>query len=145
MDPRRKVAIGLVGSVLDAGKGTERWEKWRPTVAICQYEDWVFDRLELLYQPRFTAIFEQLVEDIRRVSPETTVRGHVITCEDPWDFQDVYTCLHDFARAYPFDVDHEEYFVHITTGTHVAQICLSLLTEARYFPAKLFQASPPPR
>jgi transcriptional regulatory protein RtcR len=145
MDPKRKVAIGLVGSVLDAGKGTERWEKWRPTVAICQYEDWVFDRLELLYQPRFTTLFEQLVEDVRRVSPETTVRGHVISCEDPWDFQDVYTCLHDFARAYPFDVDEEEYYVHITTGTHVAQICLFLLTEARYFPAKLFQASPPPR
>jgi transcriptional regulatory protein RtcR len=137
------VTIGLVGSVLDAGTGPERWEKWRPTVAICQYEDLVFDRLELLYQPRFTAIFEQLVEDIRRVSPETTVRGHLISCEDPWDFQDVYACLHDFARAYPFDVDDEEYYVHITTGTHVAQICLFLLTEARYFPAKLFQASPP--
>jgi transcriptional regulatory protein RtcR len=145
MQPKRKVAIGLVGSVLDAGKGPERWEKWRPTVAICQYEDLVFDRLELLYQPRFTAIFEQLIEDIGRVSPETTVRGHLISCEDPWDFQDVYTCLHDFARAYPFDLDEEEYFVHITTGTHVAQICLFLLTEARYFPAKLFQASPPPR
>lgn len=33
--------------------------------------------------------------------------------------------------------------MHITTGTHVAQICLFLLTEARYFPAKLIQTSPP--
>ena len=35
------------------------------------------------------------------------------------------------------------YLVHITTGTHVAQICLFLLTEARYLPARLLQSSPP--
>jgi sigma54-dependent transcription regulator len=32
--------------------------------------------------------------------------------------------------------------VHITTGTHVAQICWFLLTEARYLPASLLQTSP---
>lgn len=145
MAEKRKVAIGLLGPMLDGGKGPERWERWRPTVAICQYEDLVLDRLDLLYQAKFISLFEQVSSDILRVSPETAVRGHLIGCEDPWDFQDVYTCLHDFARAYPFDPDAEEYFVHITTGTHVAQICLFLLTEARYFPAKLLQASPPSR
>jgi transcriptional regulatory protein RtcR len=35
--------------------------------------------------------------------------------------------------------------MHITTGTHVAQICMFLLTEARYFPAGLLQSSPPRR
>jgi transcriptional regulatory protein RtcR len=32
--------------------------------------------------------------------------------------------------------------VHITTGTHVAQICLFLLTESRHFPGRLVQTSP---
>ena len=32
--------------------------------------------------------------------------------------------------------------MHITTGTHVAQICLYLLTEANYIPGKLIQTSP---
>ena len=32
--------------------------------------------------------------------------------------------------------------MHITTGTHVAQICWFLLTEARYLPARLVQTSP---
>jgi transcriptional regulatory protein RtcR len=50
--------------------------------------------------------------------------------------------LHDFAKAYTFDQDKEEYLVHITTGTHVAQICLYLLTESNYLPAKLLQTSP---
>ncbi len=36
----------------------------------------------------------------------------------------------------------EDYLVHITTGSHVAQICLFLLTEARYFPARLVQTGP---
>jgi len=33
--------------------------------------------------------------------------------------------------------------VHITTGTHVAQICQFLLTESRHIPARLLQTSPP--
>ena len=45
-------------------------------------------------------------------------------------------------RATPFDPEREDYLVHITTGTHVAQICLFLLTESRHFPARLLQTSP---
>ena len=35
--------------------------------------------------------------------------------------------------------------MHITTGTHVAQICWFLLTESRHFPGQLIQTSPPRR
>jgi transcriptional regulatory protein RtcR len=70
------------------------------------------------------------------------VRPWEIEFEDPWDFDEVFGALHDFARAYPFDPDKEDYLVHITTGTHVAQICLFLLTESRHFPARLIQTSP---
>ena len=35
--------------------------------------------------------------------------------------------------------------MHVTTGTHVAQICLFLLTETRYLPARLLQTAPPKR
>jgi transcriptional regulatory protein RtcR len=73
------------------------------------------------------------------------VRLHPICLDDAWDFEAVYATLHDFARGYPFDVDGEEYVVHITTGTHVAQICLFLLTESRHLPGKLIQTSPPKR
>src|SRR5699024_1210127 len=61
---------------------------------------------------------------------------------DPWDFEEVYTSLLDFSADYPFDTENEEYLVHITTGTHVVQICWFLLTEAHYLPAKLIQTSP---
>jgi transcriptional regulatory protein RtcR len=64
---------------------------------------------------------------------------------DPWDFEEVYGVLLDFSLGYAFDVENEEYLLHITTGTHVAQICLFLLAESRRIPAKLLQTGPPPR
>ena len=70
------------------------------------------------------------------------MRPHEVEIRDPWDFDEVFGALHDFARAYPFDPEREDYLVHITTGTHVAQICLFLLTESRHFPARLIQTSP---
>ncbi|WP_455212508.1 RNA repair transcriptional activator RtcR [Kaarinaea lacus] len=142
---QKQVVFGLLGPNLDQGKGPSRWERWRPTVAICQHEDFLVDRFELLYQGRYTALAEKIKGDIGLVSPETEVRLHEIAMEDPWDFEDVYGDLHDFAQNYAFNTSKEEYYIHITTGTHVAQICLFLLTEARYFPAKLLQTSPPRR
>lgn len=138
------MAIGLLGTTIDRGKGSKRWEGWRPTVAACQHEDLLIDRFELLYPERFRALAQAVGDDIHHVSPETEVRLVLDRTSDPWDFEDVYGNLHDFARAYHFDTDAEEYLVHITTGSHVAQICLFLLTESRHIPARLLQTSPPP-
>jgi transcriptional regulatory protein RtcR len=139
----RTVAIGLLGVSLDAaGKATSRWEKWRPTVSLCQQEDLVIHRLELLHPPNAHGLAAALARDIASVSPETQVVLHPFDVADPWDFAQVYGALHEFARGYPFDVDAEEYLIHITTGTHVAQICMFLLTESRRFPGRLVQTSP---
>lgn len=141
---RKTVAFGFVGTVLDfAGRGQRRWEKWRPSVGLCQQPDLVIDRLELLHDARSRSLFERLREDIVQVSPETEVRGVEIDLRDPWDFEEVYATLHDFASGYPFDPEAEDYLIHITTGTHVAQICWFLLAEAHYLPARLVQTSPP--
>ncbi|MFK7984858.1 MAG: RNA repair transcriptional activator RtcR [Sandaracinaceae bacterium] len=142
---KRTVAIGLVGSTLDAGKGGKRWARWRPTVALATQPTRPLDRLELLVQPHCAVLADLLVSDLAVAAPETEVRLNPIELEDAWDFEEVYGVLHDFARGYRFKPRNEEYVVHITTGTHVAQICLFLLTEARYFPARLIQTSPPPR
>src|SRR5258706_4614758 len=140
---RNHVAIGLLGATLDNGKGSERWERWRPTVALCQHEDLLIHRFELLYQKKFAGLARTVIDDIGTVSPETDVRPGEIELADPWDFEEVYGALHDFSVGYEFDTDREEYLIHITTGTHVEQICLFLLTESRYLPAKFIQSSPP--
>ena len=131
--------------MLDRGRGPDRWDAWRPTVDLCRHDDLVVRRLELLHGSREGPLAETVIADIRAQSPETQVRAHVVDFGDPWDFGLVYGALHEFARAYPFDPDREDYLVHVTTGTHVAQICLFLLTETRYFPARLLQTAPPKR
>ena len=135
--------IGFLGSTLDASKfGPSRWNKWRPTVSICMQEDLRVDRFILLHGSYHRRLAEYVMDDIRDVSPETEVVPHVLDFDDAWDFEEVYGKLLDFARDFPFDPDAQDYLVHITTGTHVAQICLFLLTEARYLPGRLLQTQP---
>src|SRR5262245_61342810 len=124
MSRRRTVVIGLLGTTLDRGKGPRRWEAWRPSVALSRHPDLVVDRLELLHPRRYLELAETVRDDVQQMSPETTVRLHASEAADPWDFGEVYSGLLDWAQAYPFEVDTEDYLVHITTGTHVAQICL---------------------
>ena len=139
----KTVVIGLLGVSLDAsGKATSRWEKWRPTVCLCQQEDLLVDRLELLHPPDAEGLARTVARDIASISPETKVVLHPLPMPNAWDFEEVYGALHEFARGYRFDVESEDYLIHITTGTHVAQICLFLLTESRHFPARLIQSSP---
>ncbi len=142
---KKNVVIGLLGPTLDRGVKEDRWGRWRPTVSICQHEDFLVDRFELLAEPKFETLSGQVMEDINLVSPETDIRLHHINIKNAWDFEEVYAALHDFCLSYPFSPENESYFVHITTGSHVEQICMFLLTEARYFPARLLQSSPPRR
>ena len=143
MNHKSTVAIGFLGSQLDDSSTTpERWERWRPTVGLCGAEDFVVDRLELLLDPAHRPLGGRIAADIAQISPETEVRLHPLEIRDPWDFQEVYETLHDFCSSYRFDLDKEEYLAHMTTGTHVTQICLYLLTEARYLPGKLVQTAP---
>lgn len=141
---KRQVVIGMLGTTLDSGKGPGRWEKWRPTVSLGMHQDFLLDRLELLLDQRRYGNLAQVVrEDLAQASPETQVRLHDTYLADPWDFEGVYAVLHDFLAGYEFKPDEEDYYVHITTGTHVSQICWFLLTESRHFPGRLLQTSPP--
>ena len=137
--------IGFLGTQLDSGRGAGRWSKWRPSVAITQHEDMVVARLELLYTRSHVDLARLVQADIATVSPETEVVLTELSIPDPWDFQQVYSALYDWANSYPFDSDQSQYWLNITTGTHVAQICLFLLAESRAVPGVLLQASPPKR
>ncbi|MEL6875505.1 MAG: RNA repair transcriptional activator RtcR family protein, partial [Pseudomonadota bacterium] len=119
------VIIGFLGTQLDAG----RKRKWRPSVNLCAHAEFPVARIELLYDNRFIRLAENVERAIADVSPDTEVLLHRMDLKDPWDFEEVYGALYDFAQGYGFDEDRERYHVHLTTGTHVAQICWFLLTE----------------
>lgn len=137
---KKTVVIGLIGPVLDSGgRSINRWDRWRPTVSVGQQSDLLVDRFELLSQERYMGLAKTVAADFRQVSPQTEMRIRRMCFKDPWDFESVYGELLDFAKAYPFDTEREDYLVHITTGTHVMQICLFLLVESRIIPAKILQ------
>jgi transcriptional regulatory protein RtcR len=141
----KKVIIGLLGSTHDKRKEDKLdKDKWRPTVSLFQSDTMKFDRLELIHQTKIDHknLAEQIREDIQEISPQTEVILHQIKLKNPRKFDETYLSLFNFAKSYTFAPDNE-YFIHITTGTHIAQICLFLLTEAKYFPGKLVQSLRP--
>ncbi len=140
----KNVVFGILGNVKDfKGYGEKRWDYWRPTVDICRHTDFKIDRFELLYESKFKGIARRTIKDIKAVSPDTDVR-HIDFCpKDAWDFEEVYTLLHNITKNYNFDPENENYYIHMTTGSHVSQICLFLLTEAKFIPGKLLEISPP--
>ena len=140
---KRHVVFGFLGINLDRGKGSDRWERWRPSVDLCRQDDLLVHRFELLCDPKYAKIAEQVKSDIALVSPDTEVVINDMEIDNPWDLEEVYEALFDFANLYRFDTENEDYLLHITTGTHVAQICLFLLNEARYIPGQILQLSPP--
>lgn len=142
--PRPTVIVGLFGPRLDAGRGKRRWRKWRPSVSVTMHPDLPIDRFELLSETTFIDGAQFVKKDIEEQCG-TRVNVHPVSMGNPWDFEEVFEILHRFAAGYPFDTEKEDYLIHITTGTHVAQICLFLLTESRHLPGKLLQTTPPPR
>lgn len=135
---KKTVVFGFLGTNLDQ-PGRAKWSKWRPTVSLGQQEDLMVARYELFYDVPYQKLASSVREDFLQVSPETEFNTHQIRLRDPWDFQTVYSGIFDFLKTYQFDTDNEEYLVHITTGTHVIQICLFLLTESRHIPGKILQ------
>ncbi|KDM93574.1 RNA repair transcriptional activator RtcR [Photobacterium galatheae] len=140
---KKQVAVSLLGTKLDFyGKRADRWHKWRPNVSLCSQQDLKIDQLHLMHDNRSIRLANQIRDDIGTVSPETDVQLHPLNFHDPWDFEEVYAKLFDWCKQQDFDTDQCDYVFHITTGTHVVQICSYLLTESRHFPGKLIQSAP---
>ncbi|WP_371751622.1 RNA repair transcriptional activator RtcR [Snodgrassella alvi] len=143
---KKNIVFGFLGNVLDQrGKGKKRWTRWRPTIDICNHPEWPVYRLELIYHTQDSKLLEEIILDIKTIAPDTQVNPIPVQIQDPWDFEEVYTCLLDIAKNYTFNNEQENYYLNITTGTHVMQICWFLLAESRFYPARLLQSSPPAR
>ncbi|MCE2572290.1 RNA repair transcriptional activator RtcR [Motilimonas eburnea] len=143
MNRKKTIAVSLIGTKLDfVGKRVDRWARWRPNISLCSQDDLVIDHLHMLHDNHSERLANNVAVDIESVSPETTVTLHNLNFRDPWDFEEVYAKLYDWCQQQAFDTEHCDYLFHITTGTHVVQICSYLLTESRHFPGRLIQTSP---
>lgn len=137
------ILISFLGTTLDShGKGQSRWNNWRPSVALAMQDDLHFDQYYIIYQPDFLDLLNRISADILTCSPDTQIIPVEIPFANPWDFEEMYSKLYDFSRAHDFSSEENQYYIHITTGTHVAQICLFLLNESHHLPGKLIQTQP---
>ena len=140
----KKTAISVLGTQKDAhgGAGPARWDTWRPTIGLVQQECLPIDELHLILNKEFMPLAERVKADIKSVSPETKVVFDIVQLKDPWDFEEVYGKFYDYAKSPCFHKEKTDYYIHISTGSHVEQICLFLLAESRHLAAKLVQTSP---
>ena len=140
----KTAVIGFLGTTLDNGFNDKRWQRWRPTVSLGLHDELLVNELHILYSKRDKRLFHLICDDVAKVSPQTQVIGHRVSLTSPWDFADVYAELYDFVTGFTFNTD-TDYLLHLTTGTHVAQICWFLLVEAGFLPADFIQTSPCPK
>ena len=129
---KSNIVFSLLGTVKDfVGKRQDRWGRWRPNISLCHHQDFKVAQLELLHYTNSQRLANKIIEDIHQISPQTHVNEHIIAFDDPWDLQEVYTKLYDICVNYQFDTEKHQYYFHITTGTHIAQIVIFLLAESR--------------
>lgn len=139
---KRNVVLSLVDPIWDSLDGGGKASKWKPTLCLCSQPDFPVSRIELLAQESYADLARDVVERIRKASPDTEVNLTIRPFADIWDFEEVYGLLHDWISELTFDLDTESYFAHMSTGTHVMRICLYLLAEARFLPGRMVQSFP---
>lgn len=140
----KTTVISVLGTQKDAhgGMGPSRWDTWRPTIGLVQQDELPIDELHLIFNREYANLAERVKSDIASVSPETNVVFDIIQLKDPWDFEEVYEKFYDYAKSPCFHDEKTRYYIHMTTGSHVEQICLFLLAESRHLAAKLIQTTP---
>jgi len=137
------VIVGILGRRLDhTGFGMKRWHRWRATMSLLLHHEFQVDELVLLYHKEDQNLLKLTINDIEQTCLNINVKTYELDISNAWDFEQVYSQLHEFAHSYTFNPEQNNYYFHITTGTHVAQICIYLLNEANYFPGRLIQSSP---
>ncbi|OUS24222.1 transcriptional regulator [Gammaproteobacteria bacterium 45_16_T64] len=145
---KRDVVFGFLGQTMDAvsqrrGKFEKRFERWRPTISLVQHPATLpLQRLVLLHHANEVELRDIIIADIAEVAPQVEVELHQINFDSPWDFNQVFPVLYRFISEYPFDLENENYYFHLTTGSNIQQASVFLSVGARYFPGQLLQSGP---
>ena len=103
----KTTVVSLLGTRLDAPRlrGKDRWNAWRPNVALAMQEDIHFDEFHLVHGRNFRKLAAEVAADIRTASPDTDVRLDELAIANPW-VQHSKRPYHEQQRQ------HEMYALH---------------------------------
>ncbi|MBW2699972.1 MAG: hypothetical protein JRF33_04050 [Deltaproteobacteria bacterium] len=119
----KAIIIGLLGETQDWAPKKERWDRWRPTVALCMHKDWPVQRFYLLHGATQAKLSKRLSKDIGKVSPATKV-NRVELAEGSEAIHDQFLALSDKIKST---------WVHGNTGqaTIQSQLLSSLINAGK--------------
>ena len=154
-DIRDKLKVKHSKDLLDSENCKKADKIWRPSTAfaLAMKEDnergGTIDEYHLFYQPdhknygKTQSMGAGWIKDaIERLSVGTRVSLEAIDIGGGHDFVNVYAQLRDFFKKHQNlfkDRQKTRYFVNVTSGTLVVQMCLFLLIQERLVPAEVVQ------
>jgi transcriptional regulatory protein RtcR len=124
------------------GTGLDRPGKWRPTLNLFRQPGLDISRLHLIHAPKDSLLAHDIKKEIEGISSRYAVTLEPLDIKDPWDFEEIYKQFNGLFQKAGFDTGKEEYLFHMTTGTHIEQICGFIYTQRGYFPGRLIQLRP---
>ena len=131
-----------------ASEPKNRHEIWRPSVALAQLKDPVFDEYYLLWDgtDKHVTLVEQVAKDIKNVIKDLG-RGTQLTVSNlsiskPFETSEVYPKLFKYLSQPEFQRSDTEYYVNCTNGTTQMRNCLFLLTHTGH--VKAYRIAPTP-
>jgi transcriptional regulatory protein RtcR len=141
-DMSMNIMYSFLGNQLDAGFQEKRWERWRPNVGISESESPVIDKLVLMHGPKDRALAQRVAADalVKRVNPHFQVELQELPL-DPYDLSQTFVTMDELRVNTVFNPDHQ-YFLNITTGTHIMQIVCYMMVESKLWPGVLAQCGP---
>ncbi|MBR2435459.1 MAG: RNA repair transcriptional activator RtcR [Lentisphaeria bacterium] len=138
-----KTGFSFLGVLLDRRMNNDGVPNtWRPIISLGTSPEIGLDELHIIWQADFQHIMEEVISDLAELAPHLRVIPYRMELEDPWDFEDVYSRMYDYVLEQKLEPETHEYYIHISTGTHVMQISWFLLNESHLLPGKLLQSHP---
>ena len=131
---------------------------WIPSLSLVSGMEQLgknIDHYYLFYQPELGDGQNEIQQSganaiekaVRRISPKTGIKlvdlgkgnNKAFSIGNGHEFEKVYIGLRKYFETFGFDLQQNEYYVNVSTGSTVIRTCLTILAQERIVPADLVQ------
>lgn len=130
--------IGFLGEQRDGrGFNKNRWNSYRPSVALCMHEDLSIDVFYLIYKVKHEGLMQLTKKDIEEISPKTSVVPVPMDIKDDFDPMDALEAQYAFIKTLN---PESKYLISLSTGTHVNHVAWFDLVKKNIINADFIQS-----